>query len=224
MMREEEKDDDDVAAIATTDDDDGTTFVYSGSHVVDYLLLSERGGRCVRPGDVILSGGVPDSSTTSTSQHADAVAYEAMILDSLHVVSMALRYGNDDAAWEGTTFRPRRGGVRSSSPSLFPMMWSWCQARKERLSVLRGLLSAAGGPARELFWHGDDLRDGVVDNNDKDINDEGKFGGRGEEDDASQHWKSPISSRPWRSQVDADSGGGESGRVNVRRAMELVDR
>jgi hypothetical protein len=36
MMREEEK-----------DDDDGTTFVYLGSHVVDYLLLSER--RAVRP-------------------------------------------------------------------------------------------------------------------------------------------------------------------------------
>jgi hypothetical protein len=179
MMHEEEK-----------DNDDGTTFVYLGSHVVDYLLLSERGGRCVRPGDVILSGGVPDSSTTSTStsssQHADAVAYEAMILDSLHVVLMALRYGNDDAAWEGTTFRPRRGGVRSSSPSLFPMMWPWCQARKERSSGLRGLLSSASGPARELFWHG------VVD----DV-DEGKGDGRGKEDDASHRRKHPSSSRRW---------------------------
>jgi hypothetical protein len=160
-----------------------------------------RGGRCVRPGDVILSGGVPDSSTTSTStsssQHADAVAYEAMILDSLHVILMALRYGNDDAAWEGTTFRPRRGGVRSSPPSLFPTMWPWCQARKERSAGIRGLLSSASGPARELFWHG------VVD----DV-DEGKGDGRGKEDDASHRRKRPSSSRRWRSRVGANSGGG----------------
>ena len=193
------------------------------------------------------------SSHFSADCRDDAAAYEALIRDRLDYILAALRYGNDPAwdgiyrpqcvrasadPNDGASRRRRGGG---SGPSFFPL-WSWYQAYAERSLALRGLLpdghatasfpsSGRGGLALELFRyndHGGREHDGKKRGADHDDdgggnpkNDNGPGeGGRADNEARDHHQHHPFSSYL---SCRGGSGGGDAGRVNVRRAMEIAD-
>ena len=214
----------------------------SGSHVVDYLC--SRHGRSasssVAPSceSVVAhpSGGEEyDQDDIVHDDHPDSLAYESLIRDRLDCLLLALRYG-DDASWEGV-YGPQctrasvdpnnngddreacraandrcNGGGNASRWSrgwaFVISPWAWYQKYAERSLALRGLLPGGysssypscgrGGLAMELFRH-----------NECDV---GRVAAIGD-DNRQRRRPNPFSSY----------GGGDSGRVNVRRAMELAD-
>lgn len=171
------------------------------------------------------------------------MAYEALIRDKLDYILLSLRYGNDPA-WEGV-YRPQcirassdpnaeRAAMaaaaaatdgKNNSPSFFPL-FAWYQARSERTLALHNLLpsahasgtSAHGGLALELFRYSDYRQpDRAVDGPESREGDEETE----EEKDAVAHQHHHPFSSLFPSHGGA--GGGDTGRVNVHRAIELAD-
>ncbi|KAL9178917.1 hypothetical protein ACHAXT_011890 [Thalassiosira profunda] len=195
----------------------------SGSHIVDYLRLkhSHRMSNHVLFPEHLKGG----------KYWGDALAYETLIQEKLNYNLMALRYGCDPA-WRGVyqpqcvnaTLDPNgvraaaNGGVRRRA--FFPL-WAWYQAYSERALALHNLMpsthathfSTRGGLALELFRYNDHRHP---------TERKGPESDEGEDDtteDEEVHQHHPFSSFvPSR----AGGGGGDSGKVNVHRAMELA--
>jgi hypothetical protein len=170
----------------------------SGSHIVDYLRLSH-----------------PDVSNRMIFDHQDMLPYVTLIQEKLNYILLAMRYGNDPA-WE-MVYKPQcvqasldpNASKRSGAKSYFSF-WTWYQAYSERALSLHNLLpstasmhpSTHNGLALELFSYNDHRCRSSDANNDK------------------MHQHHTFSSHlPSYSGV----GGGDTGRVNVYRAMEYAD-
>ncbi|KAL7533221.1 hypothetical protein ACHAWF_004397, partial [Thalassiosira exigua] len=188
-----------------------SSFLSSGSHIVDYLRLKHFH----RMRNNLL---FPEHMKGNPNCR-DALAYETLIRDKLGYILLALRYGNDPA-WEGV-YRPQcirarldpngeyalANGGASSKP-FFPL-WAWYQTYSERTLALHNLLpsshamhpSTHSGLSLELFRY----------------NDYRHIGDEQEKSDVHQHhpFSSFVSSR-------GGTGGGDTSRVNVYRAVELA--
>jgi len=155
------------------------------------------------------------------------MAYETLIQDKLNYILLALRYGNDPA-WEGV-YRPQciratmdpHGTAGSKRKSFFPL-WAWYQTYSERSLALHNLLpsthamspSTHGGLAFELFRYNDYRCSGDSENSPSDQADDE------ESTKEKVHQHHPFSSFfPSYGGV----GGGDTGKVNVYRAMESAD-
>mmetsp|Transcript_21327 Transcript_21327/g.43576 ORF Transcript_21327/g.43576 Transcript_21327/m.43576 type:complete len:737 (+) Transcript_21327:52-2262(+) len=211
-------------------------FSPSGSHIVDYLRLSQRGmENCVLfPEHFTLPESFEGSDGTRNNRNcfgADAMAYSGL-LEKLNYILHALRYGNDPA-WEGLyrnqciaacldplgaarmfdqkqgyegdeTTKSNTSNVDSNAKKCkaapFFSLWSWYQAYSERKLALYNLNTGCE-LALELF-HCNDYRSSDLEENDK----------------THQH-------HPFASLIPSYGGvgGGDSGRVNVIRAMEYSD-
>lgn len=227
-----------------------STFIHSGSHIVDYL----RRKYATIMGDNILFPEQLETVEPHTAEekeshqlHVDAMAYESMIQDKLNYILFALRYANDPA-WEGVykhqyiraTLDPNGemrakaaaagGGGSASSGAVisktraFFSFWARYQAYSERLLALHNLLpsthsvtslSTHSGLAMELFRYNDyrctsssNVPDATAETDKEPI----------QENTTHQH-------HPYSSFIVSygGGGGGDSGRVNVYRAMELAD-
>ena len=215
-----------------------------GSIMGDNILFSEQFLEEVSP--------TPTNEEKQSHQlHVDVMAYESMIQDKLNYILLALRYANDPA-WDGVykhqfiraTLDPNgemsakaaaaaggggggsgggSGGAVISKTRAFFSFWAKYQAYSERLLVLHNLLpsthstslSTHGGLALELFRYNDyrctsssNVFDATVESVKKPI----------PENTIHQH-------HPYSSFIVSygGGGGGDSGRVNVYRAMELAD-
>ena len=207
-------------ATPTTNDLYPSWFVSSGSHIVDYLRMKHSSSmkECVL---------FPEHFQHQPNNYSsDAMAYETLIQDKLNYILLALRYGNDPA-WECVY---KEQCIRASldpndSSSLtnprerkgrrFFSVFAWYQTYSERALALYNLIPSSyatvssGGLALDLFRN-NDYRYG-----------DGK--GSSEEDtgaEAAVHQHHPFSAMvPSYGGV----GGGNSGSVNVYRAMEYAD-
>ena len=217
-----DKDNDNYAATTET----ATTFMSSGSHIVDYLQSKCHPLPPPPPG--VSNGG-------------HVMAYETLIRDRLEYILLALRYGHSptwtsmyrnqciraslDHAHEmtaatdagmneyGNTATRRRGYF------VFPL-WSWYQTYVERKVAMSSILptiydnttlSTRSGLSLELFRY-NDHRDGAITTK-NDVDDD-----KDEEEAIHQH-------HPFSSYLSnySGSGGGDACGVNVHRAMELAD-
>lgn len=183
------------------------SFLPTGSHIVDYLRYSRI-----------------DVSNQILFDHHDMLPYVALIEEKLTYVLLALRYANDPA-WEmvyrpqctRASLDPRGERLTQKSPKLgfFPF-WTWYQTYSERALVLQNLLPSScsmhpgthNGLALELFRYNDYRHT----NNDK------VGSSNVSRDTTHQH-------HPFSSHIPsyAGVGGGDSGKVNVYRAMEFAD-
>ncbi|KAL7450478.1 hypothetical protein ACHAWC_002388 [Mediolabrus comicus] len=188
-------------------------FISSGSHIIDYLRMKHSS---LMNHHVLFPEHMQQQQQ---SQHnlGDAMAYETLIQDKLNYILLSLRYGNDPA-WESVykeqCIRASVDPNHSSSLLLkqqqhgqkkrrwrFFSLWAWYQTYSERTLALYNLIPSryyvGGGNnnklALDLFRY-NDYRYG-----------DGKE--RTSSDGASLN----------------SVGGGDSGSVNVYRAMELAD-
>mmetsp|Transcript_22868 Transcript_22868/g.49470 ORF Transcript_22868/g.49470 Transcript_22868/m.49470 type:complete len:717 (+) Transcript_22868:54-2204(+) len=200
-------------------------FLPSGSHIVDYLRLKHSH----RMNENLL---FPEHLQEEGQSSGDAMAYESLIQDKLNYILMALRYGNDPA-WEGV-YRPQcirasldpngeYAAATGTKVKSFFSLWAWYQTYSERSLALHNLLpsthamspSTHGGLALELFRYNDyrHSRSSKVSESDE---------GEDEEDPSEEkevHQQHPLSSF---FPSYAGVGGGDTGRVNVYRAMEFA--
>ena len=177
------------------------TFHPSGSHIVDYLRLKYSH----RMHSYLLF----HEHLQGRKISGDAMAYETLIQDKLNYILLALRHGTSH--FHGTN-ADNTGAKRKR---LFPL-WAWYQSFSERTLALRNLLSSTHGLSLELFRYNDYRRQGCS-NEGSQLNQE-----RTEDsiDEGNVHQHHPFSSIfPSYS----GSGGGDTGKVNVHRALESAD-
>ena len=222
----------------TGDNDDATTpssevhpswFISSGSHIVDYLRLkhSKLMNEC------ILFAEHSHQQQQSNIYSSDIMAYETLIQDKLNYILLSLRYGNDPA-WEGVykqqyiraALDPNNNSSSSSSLKeghkrwrFFPLM-AWYQTYSERVLALSNLIPSnyatmikGGLMALDLFRY-NDYRTAAADDTKKDDASANKTL------DTTVHQHHPYSSMV---SSYGGVGGGNSGSVNVYRAMEYAD-
>jgi len=200
---------------------ESASFYPSGSHIVDYLRLchtKQMNQHLIFPEH--------DNEGHIT---ADMTAYTSLIQEKLNYIVLALRYGNDPA-WEGM-HRPQciraslnANGIAERRNPFFSL-WSWYQTYSERtLGLYKLLPSSHSSPslsqnmlALELFRYNDYRYSGS----------KGKTEEDGEEDEElNQQSKENLHQHhPFSSYLPAYGGlgGGDSGKVNVYRAMEYAD-
>ncbi|KAL7536099.1 hypothetical protein ACHAXR_011244 [Thalassiosira sp. AJA248-18] len=196
----------------------------SGSHIVDYLRLKHSHTMM----DNLL---FPEHLKEGGQSPGDAMAYEALIQEKLNYILLALRYGNDPA-WDGV-YRPQSiraaldpngdyaaANAGAKRKSFFPLC-AWYQAYSERSLALHNLIpsthtmspSTHGGLALELFRYNDYRHSSLSRSSKSDEEDDDV-----EERELHQHH--PFSSLfPSHGGV----GGGDTGKVNVCRALEVAD-
>jgi hypothetical protein len=216
-----------------------TTFISSGSHIIDYL----QSKKChptlppPLPPHSILNGG-------------HVMAYETLIRDRLEYILLALRYGHSPAwtsiyrnqcirasldhhthAHDMTTPSDVPGvkkngnttNTRGNGYFFFPL-WSWYQTYVERKVAMSNIvptiydnttLSTRGGLTLELFRYNDHRGDDGATTKDDDDDDDTTTTTR-----TNIHQHHPFSS--YLSNYSGSGGGNASG-VNVHRAMELAD-
>eukprot|EP00956_Cyclotella_meneghiniana_P041444 scaffold227761_cov23-Cyclotella_meneghiniana.AAC.1 len=193
-----------------------SSFLPSGSHIVDYLRYSHSIGMS----DHILF------------DHHDMLPYVTLIEEKLTYVLLALRYANDPA-WE-MVYRPQcikasldpRGERQltniSSTKLGFFSFWTWYQTYSERALAIHNLLPSScsmhpggthNGLALELFRYNDYRQ-----HSNRDEDEVGSIDVT--MDNANLHQHHPFSSHL---PSYAGVGGGDSGKVNVYRAMEYAD-
>ncbi|KAL3788810.1 hypothetical protein HJC23_006263 [Cyclotella cryptica] len=196
------------------------SFIPSGSHIVDYLRMSH--------GDV--HGHI-------LFEHVDVQPYTILIQEKLDYILLALRYGNDPA-WE-MVYRPQciqasldpdgerfRSNLEKSTAESSPKrvvksffsLWTWYQTYSERSLALYNLIpssysvhpSTHGVLALELFRYNDHRYSHKSKN--------AESANLTKEEKIHQH-------HPFSSYLPSYSGvgGGDSGKVNVYRAMEYAD-
>ncbi len=215
-------------------------FIHSGSHIVDYLrrkYLNITENNILFPEQLVGSPG-EDMKKEGQQLHIDAMAYESMIQDKLNYILLALRYGSDPA-WEGVykrqhiraTLDPnsaayaKTGSVISKTRE-FVSFWARYQAYSERLLALHNLLpsshalmslSTHGGLAFELFRY-NDYRQAHVSSS------KGSCDANIDTEEESATENTVHQHHPYSSLIASYGGvgGGDSGRVNVYRAMELA--
>ena len=186
------------------------SFLPSGSHIIDYLRLTH---------DEVPSQILFDCH--------EMLPYATLVQEKLNYILLALRYGNDPA-WEmiyksqyaQASLDPNAQRLSSRSDktrSGFFSFWTWYQTYSERALALHNLLpsscsmhpSTHNGLSLELFSYNDH-----------------RYSNKGTEDDESDaeqedglHQHHPFS-RHFPSY--AGVGGGDTGKVNVYRAMEFA--
>ena len=239
-------------ATATTSDTTTTTsnnhkrsscFIHSGSHIVDYLRrkYNNMGKHIIFPEQLVSVS--LEEKKENQQLYIDILAYDSMIQDKLNYILLALRYGNDPA-WEGVykhqciraTLDPNGDnmlyankdgsaavGVVSKKRAFFAL-WARYQAYSERVLALHNLLpsthsmslSTHGGLGLELFRYNDYRCSTST---------KGSYDANVETDEESTPGSTVHQHHPYSSFIVGYGGvgGGDSGRVNVYRAMELAD-
>lgn len=219
-------------------------FIHSGSHIVDYLRRKYEnnnimGSNILFP-EQLVAGSHDKGTKDGHTLYVDAMAYESMIQDKLSYIQLALRYGNDPA-WEGVykhqciraTLDPNGIKCAQTDSVVVPTkkraifsFWAQYQAYSERVLAMHNLLpstqamtslSTHGGMALELFRY-NDYRYASSSKGSNDANVDTDKGPTTENTVQHQH-------HPYSSFIVSYGGvgGGDSGRVNVYRAMELAD-
>ena len=208
-----------------------STFLPSGSHIVDYLRLKHSQtmkDNLLFPEHFNNNQGEQPSLSLS----GDAMAYETLIQEKLNYILQALRYGTDPA-WEGV-YKPQciRATLdpngeyavanNGAKPKSFFSLFAWYQTYSERALAIHNLRpsthamahSTHGGLALELFRYNDHRRRVNESKHEETKEDE-----EGEEKEVHQH-------HPFASFFPSHGGGGggDTGKVNVYRAMEWADR
>ena len=198
-------------------------FISSGSHIVDYLRMKH----CSLMSHHVLFPEHMQQQQQSQHNLGDAMAYETLIQDKLNYILLSLRYGNDPA-WE-SVYKEQcvRASVDPNQSSIrrFFSLWAWYQTYSERTLTLYNLTPSrycvGGGSnnnlALDLFRYNDyrygDGKEGTSSSDGASLN--------SSTDSAAVHHQH----HPYSSMVSSYGGvgGGDSGSVNVYRAMELAD-
>jgi len=232
IKRKTDKDRGDAATstLATANDLYPSWFMSSGSHIVDYLRMKHSSLMKRR---VLF----PEHLQQQPSNYScDATAYEALIQGKLNYILLALRYGNDPA-WEGVykkqcilaSLDPNNSSSLIKSPQrkrrTFFSLWSWYQAYSERALALCNLIPSkyatvsSESIALELFRY-NDYRYGDWKGSSEDEDAVDDSGASATTSETAVHQHHPFSSIV---QSFGGVGGGDSGSVNVYRAMEYAD-
>jgi len=226
-----------TSTIGSTGDDDApptinelhpsSWFVSSGSHIVDYLRMKHS---TLMMQCVLFPEHLQQPPQQPNNCSSDAMAYETLIQDKLNYILLALRYAHDPT-WESvykqqcirasldpndTSSERKRGGFFS--------LFAWYQTYSERALALCNLLPsrcATGGLALDLFRNNDYRR--ASDGNNIKKKKEGSL----EQDDDTDETEDVMlhQHHPFSAMVPTYGGvgGGDSGSVNVYRAMEYAD-
>ena len=210
-------------------------FISSGSHIIDYLRMKHSS---LMSHHVLFPEHMQHQQQQSQHNLGDAMAYETLIQDKLNYILLSLRYGNDPA-WESVY---KEQCIRASvdpnhSSSLLPVqqhgrwrffsLWAWYQTYSERTLALHNLIPSrycvGGGSnnnnlALDLFRYNDyrygDGKEGTSSSDGAGLN------STTTDSTALHHQHHPYSSMV---SSYGGVGGGDSGSVNVYRAMELAD-
>ena len=207
-------------------------FVSSGSHIVDYLRMKHSSSMKQR---VLFPEHLHHQQQQPNNYSGDAMAYETLIQGKLNYILQALRYGNDPA-WEGVykeqciraSLDPNNSSSLSTQPQQrkrwrFFSVFAWYQTYSERTLALYNLIPSRyasmthGGLAFDLFRY-NDYRYGGKGSSTDDDDVAGAAATSAETDAVHQHH--PLSSMV---RSYGGVGGGDSGSVNIYRAMEYAD-
>ena len=212
-------------------------FVSSGSHIIDYLRMkySNSIGQCVLFPEHLQQQQQRHHHQSNHNSNSDAMAYESFIQDKLNYILLALRYGNDPA-WEGiykqqciqatldpnfvSSFTNQTKKKKKTRWGFFSV-FAWYQTYSERALALCHLIPSRYGGTTTTAISGGLLALDLFRNNDYR---KGDTAGGAEtaaaEAEAVHHQHHPFSGMV---SSYGGVGGGDSGSVNVYRAMEYAD-